>query len=1511
MIYQVPAIDQEILDKAGIGAEDLHEHARRTAPQWSVMHRPTTPLSFAERIDATYAAMDALYAELDGLPVNYAEGPNPILELRENPRLLRSAISEVASIQRKLARLPRIITAGNEEPRVAVLAAAYLDAAKSVWNGSALRIYVEAAQQSDPLDLQELWALPTAIKFALLELILSQAAARLHAPQSPEAATPQLLTARIKSLRELGHADWLAQMEPLVVFDAVLQQDPAKAYPRMDFDSREAYRKRVAEIALYSECSELQVAAMALELAGQAHQRKIEDPRVYLRQAHVGYYLIDKGFADLAPRIGYHPRLIDRVRTIVRRNADDFYIDTIEILSVLLIAAIVLPLISRYAGFGGMAFALLLLLLPATQGAVDLVNNSMTALFKAFALPKLDFGKGIPVDYTTLVAVPTLLMNEKQVRELVEDLEVRFLANQDANLHFALLTDLPDSVSRPRENDTNPLVDLAISLINDLNLRYPPSPKHGSFLLLHRHRIFNARQGVWMGWERKRGKLLDLNKYLKAEFDAFPVKAGNVGVLSRVQYIITLDSDTQLPRGTAKSMIGAMAHPLNRAVIDPQRRIVTAGYGILQPRVGVSVHSASRSRLAAIYSGQTGFDVYTRAVSDAYQDLYGDGIFTGKGIYEVSTLHAVLDRRFPRNALLSHDLIEGAYARAGLATDIEVIDDYPSHYSAYTRRKHRWVRGDWQIAQWLFSRVPDESGHYVRNPISTISRWKILDNLRRSVVEIFTLILLVAGWWGLPGGALYWTIVTLLLLFAPTLIQLVFSFARATASEQPGAVQEALLGFWQSVIVTVLNLAFLPHQTMLSLDAIVRSMVRRFVTGQRLLEWETAAEAESGASKTTPVDRYLAATPVFSGAIALITAFLRPDSLFVAGTILILWAFANGISTWLNSPPRKKRQELNAAEDAFLRQHALRIWRFFYEFGGKRHNYLIPDNVEEEKLFEAARVSPTNFGLLLNARQAAVEFGFLTTPEFAELTQNSFAAMAKLPKHLWHLYNWYNTHTFEPLLPITVSSVDSGNLAASLYTLRMGAKSLLHEPLLRPNLFRGIETHWQLLRLQKEVPAELARLTLPSADAHLYEWCEWIFATEQHPVFESIATYSEPSHDEAAWWMNETKARLRNAASFIRNYMPWLLPEYKLLRGMPQLALAQEEVLPTLENSPDFAEQLEHRLARSWATLSTTEANSAQSLLVEQLRLELPPARQRLLDLADSLRAIVNEAYRLAEDMNFAFLVAEGRQLLSIGYELSTKKVHSAVYDMLASEARIATFIAVAKGELSQQGWFKMARTHTMAFDRSILLSWTGTMFEYMMPALWMRTYPDTLISRSLNAVVAIQREFAKQYGIPWGISESGYAQKDDAGHYHYQAFGIPQIALKWDAIAGPVISPYSTFLALEMEPTESLRNLHRMSDNGWVGAYGYYEAADYAESKKTPGLAREWMAHHQGMALLAILNLLHDNVVQDWFHANPQFQATELLLHEKAVPEAALKAEQKVFATKKASKSPALKKAS
>ena len=700
--------------------------------------------------------------------------------------------------------------------------------------------------------------------------------------------------------------------------------------------------------------------------------------------------MLDTTFSRKAPppcheRVGFQPPLGQRIASFLRRHPSEFYLPGTEVLTLAIMSAIVLLLTNTYTSPELIFFSMVMLLLPCSQSAIQLVNYLITSLLEPQILPKLDFSEGVPDNCTTLVAIPSLLFNQEQVRRLVEDLEVRFLGNHDPNIHFALLTDLPDSPVPANEDD--PLIDYCAQLVRELNEKYA-SQASGSFLLFHRHRVYNPRERVWMGWERKRGKLMDLNKLLRSEHDSFPVKVGDLSILPQIRFVITLDADTELPRGSADRMIGAMAHPLNQAIIDPdpEKNIVVAGYGILQPRVGVSVQSASRSRLASLYSGETGFDIYTRAISDVYQDLYGEGIFAGKGIYEVDTVHRVLDRRFPRNALLSHDLIEGAYARAGLASDIEIIEDYPSHYSAYNRRKHRWLRGDWQITGWLLSRVPDESGRKVPNPISLVSQWKILDNLRRSLVEPATFLLLVFGWLVLPGNPLYWTLATLGILFVPAWFQFLFNLVRAAVERKSQVVKDARTALLTANASMFFTLSFLPHQMLLSLDAVVRTLVRRLVTRRRLLEWETAAETELSARKRTPVDIYLDWMPALALALGVLVFFTGRRAFFAALPILLLWGCSKWISMWLNLPSRALRSETSDKDELFLSGTALRTWRYFAEFSTEEHNWLIPDNVQEEPAAVAARMSPTNLGFLLNARQVACEFGFLTVPEFAEQT---------------------------------------------------------------------------------------------------------------------------------------------------------------------------------------------------------------------------------------------------------------------------------------------------------------------------------------------------------------------------------------------------------------------------------------------------------------------------------------------------------------------------------------------
>jgi cyclic beta-1,2-glucan synthetase len=1470
--------------------------AARRAASWEVAFRPSSAGAFPARVHVRRHDLLKLEAQLAALPAPGGSGDaraHALHDLRTNPRLLRSGITAATFKPEDMGKLPRVLLPNHQdEPRAASVCTLYIHTTHGEFSENSFTAFIRTLQEHDPLTVFELWSLPAFLRFCLLEAIVDEAHRLLKGDAAADAGH---LSALMGSMRTVANTAWQPVIEPLIVIDSALNQDPAGAYTGSDFETREAYRTKVAYIARHSDCGEVQVAEHTLDLAREGARLTFNDPRIHGRVSHVGYYLVDKGFPQLAARVNFHPPVSERIRSFVRLNPDDFYITGIELITIVFIAAAIFPLLPNYPVFGRIVIAFLLLILPAMQCAVDLVNNLVTSLLDPRPLPKLDFSKGIPRECTTIVAVPTLLLGEKQVRELVNELEVRYLANRDPNLHFVLLTDLPDSVSKPHVDDSNPLVDLAIRLIDDLNARYG-SAKGGGFLFLHRHRIFNVRQGVWMGWERKRGKLLDLNKLLVGEYDAFPIKAGRMDILPQVRYILTLDSDTQLPRGTGAAMVGAIAHPLNQAVIDPKLRIVVEGYGILQPRVGVSVSSASRSRLAAIYSGQTGFDIYSRAASDAYQDLYGEGIFTGKGIYEVAALHAVLNKRFPHNSLLSHDLIEGSYARAGLASDVEVIDDYPTHYSAYTRRKHRWVRGDWQIAQWMFSRVPDESGRLAPSPISTVSRWKIFDNLRRSLVEPATFILLLAGWFYLPGGAVYWTIVTLLLILFPTAIQFLFSVGRAWMSRREGAVAQAVSGTGQAALVALLNVFFLPHQTLLALDAIVRSLIRRFITGERLLEWETAAEAESQSRRVTPVDRYLAMMPFIACGVAAAVYALAPrrTTILVAAPILLMWCLVTVMTTWLNRPPREENKRLSAADKAFLHSHALHIWRYFYEYGGERHNYLIPDNVQEQDHAEAARVSPTNIGLLLNARQAACELGFLTAPEFVELTHKSLATIGRLEKLRGHLYNWYDTRTCAPLEENPfVSTVDSGNLVASLYTLRAGALAMLEKPLLSRQLFQGVRLHWEMMQSQGKLASPLAKISLPGHGATIADWVAWLpGASAAFEAASGGARVYSGSQPADMWWYSETRNRVNTLLRMVRETLPWLMPECKPLRDVPELAINATSETLTVERAARFAEELEKKLIHAAEAAKSTSAPP----LAAQLCANLPDAAARLHACTEGLRQIARLSGELADDTEFGFLVDPGRHILSIGYDVRARKVHQACYDLLASEARIATFLAIARGELPHQSWFKLGRDYTAAFGIHIIISWTGTMFEYLMPSLWMRSYPHTLIARNLAAALDVQRAFARSVGIPWGISESGNAHRNDRGDYGYHAYGIPHISLFYEATAGPVVSPYSTFLALGVDSVEAVSNLRQMSSIGWLGAYGFYEASDYTTESHNGELVREWMAHHLGMSLLAVANTLCDDVVQQWFHANPLVQSAELLLHESPTSPADLKAMMKDF---------------
>jgi len=1224
----------------------------------------------------------------------------------DNFRLIFGTEKEAREFALGLREFPIVIDqTGPGTPRVCLLARAYLQATGYGFSEPEITAFLEGYQDTAALEMGEIWSLKPALQLELLDRLLA----------SEGSQWPVLLT----SLRKIGEMAWKDLFEAVSYAHRVLARDPAGAYSRMDFESRERYRTALADMAKHSARTEPEIAETAIDFCQQT--RSVSDgSRAAARRTHVGFYLVDSGRTQLEAAIGYQPSLSAQIPRLILRHPTGFYLAGIELITLFIVFAILYKLGSKTPAYAGV----LLLVLPATQAASDFINNLAAFLVSPRVLPKLDFSEGIPDDCVTMVAVPTLLMNEAQVHDLALDLEIRFLANRDRNLCFALLTDFPDSDSS--DDQQHGLLELCGGLIAGLNLRYP-SDGRSPFLLFHRHHIYNQAESRWMGWERKRGKLLDLNQLLRGSFDAFPDKVGDLSILPDVRYVITLDSDTQLPRDSAARLIGAIAHPLNQAVVDPARSMVVEGYGILQPRIGISVQSASRSRLAALYSGQTGFDIYTRAISDVYQDLFGEGIFTGKAIYEVDALRQVLEHRFPENALLSHDLIEGAYARAALVSDIELIDDYPSHFSAYSRRKHRWMRGDWQIMRWTQSRVPDFYGRMIPNPITLISQWKILDNLRRSLLEAGLLLLLLSGWLWLPGRPEYWTAATILMWCVPVFSGLFFALLRVPHSRRalPAWVYGSARSFRENALAAMCSLIFLLHQALISMDAIVRAVGRVFVTRKKMLEWETAAEAEAAHRPKSTVDIYLEWTPWIALGLAATIRLARPEALLSAAPLLVLWIVSRAFSSWLNQRPRAVHSRLSKEQVQLMRESADRIWRFFHDWSSASTNWLIPDSVRENGAVEL-RLSPTNLGMLLNARIAALHLGVMPLAEFVFQTRQTLDRVVRLPKHRGHLLNWYDICSLEPLPPSFVSTVDSGNLAVSLWTLKQAA-----------------------------------------------------------------------------------------------------------------LALAAE---------------------------STVKRGVTRELAVE-------------------LQTIAELSERLVREMDFKFLYQRRKKALSVGFDVATGQLDPSSYNLLASEARMASFVAIAKGDIPQESWFRLGRAHTLFRGERLLLSWSGTMFEYLMPSLWMRHHPDTIMDQSMKAAVRSQREYGRRKGVPWGISESAYLSGPD-GEYGYEAFGVPELAMKRTDSQALVISPYSSFLAAGVDPATAVANLRCMQEFGWFARYGFYEAIDYTRAGGEA--VRMWMAHHQGMSLLAIVNLLFDNPLRQYFHAEPQVLATELLLHER-VPASAL----------------------
>ncbi len=1401
--------------------------------------------------------------------------------------------------------LPRLTNASPPgTPRVYHIALELISHAHGRVDDEALRAFVAAYQEIQPLRLGELWAIPIMLRLAVIEnlrrvvmqvtagrrereeaatwvgrmvdvaatapervvLILAQLieadvaitdsfaaefASRLqgHGPALvfPLAWLEQRLAERsetvehvfelatqsqaadqvsignsIGSLRYLSATDWRLFVEAMSVVETTLRTDPD--YPAMDFGTRDQYRHVVEAVAKGSGASEPDVARAAIGLAQGAGAG---------RTGHVGYFLLDAGRRALERAVRMPGSPVALVRRWLRRHRFGAYAGAVAVIGVL---ATVLALAASplHASTGLLVTWCALLAVCASQLAVGIVQWGTTLVVHPRLLPRLDFSAGIPDAHRTMVAVPTLIGSAQEIDDLVEALEVRFLANRDRNLSFALVTDFRDAATETTPGDA-PLLARAVAAIEALGVKY--APEHGEgFFLFHRGRRWNPREGAWMGWERKRGKLEELNAALRGELTRFSTVVGPVERLPAVKYVIALDSDTQLPRDAARMLAATLGHPLNRPCYDERAGRVTAGYTILQPRVGVSMASIARSRFARWFGGEPGIDPYTRAVSDTYQDVFEEGSFVGKGIYDVDAFQRALHDRLPENQILSHDLLEGAYARSGLVSDVLLVEDYPAIHAADVSRRFRWIRGDWQIMSWLLRGVPGVKGR-TRNPISLLSQWKVLDNLRRSIVPIALCGLLVMGW--LCGAAAFATIVVGSVLVVPAVLTAAVGLSRRPEERPIGAhLREIARGFVQQLARELFSFACLPYDAVLSLDAIGRTILRLLITRRRMLQWRTMSDAHRHA-RSGLVGAYVTmgiSVIVVAGAATAI-ALLAPATLPTASGVLALWLLAPALSAWLSAPIAPRRPRLAVADRVFLGSIARRTWRFFETFVAPTDNWLPPDNYQEEPPRGAAhRTSPTNIGLALLANLTAYDFGYVGTAEVISRTTATLATLDRLQRYRGHFYNWYDTLSLEPLRPMYVSTVDSGNLAGHLLTLASGLDGLAHAEVVRAKILDGLA----------ETLAVLAEHA-PSAS-----------------IGELRALVTDPVASPS-----EIHARLERIAP---------------LAAELQRAIHVEGDPESMWWADAFAAQATHTLAEVAAVMPSVITGALTLQAIARL-----PAGGDAVDRAvvriEELRALAVRCRELA-DLDYDFLYDRGRHLLAIGYNVSDHRIDASFYDLLASEARLACFVAIAQNKLPQESWFSLGRQLTTSGGRPTLLSWSGSMFEYLMPLLVMPTYDGTLLDETYRACVERQIAYGRERGVPWGVSESGYNKTDAQLNYQYRAFGVPGLGFKRGLADDLVVAPYASALALMIAPEEACANLRRLAGEGLVGVHGFYEAVDYTPSRlpsgKSAATVASYMAHHQGMAFLSISYVLLDRPMQQRFVAAPAFQATELLLQER-----------------------------
>lgn len=1248
----------------------------------------------------------------------------------------------------------------------------------------------------------------------------------------------QIRTA-ITSLRELNQIDENELVEELSVTERILARDPAGVYTEMDSTSRAMYRTAVEKLARRTGASEPDVAEACVELA--AEERK----DVYCSR-HVGAYLIGKGYPVLRARLLNRP---------VRRPGDNRKLKgTLYFMLTAVLFVLVLFLLD-YAvrSAGGLEtfkrVILALAALPLVKDAVArLARNIMSRIVPAQQMPMMDYLEEIPDNARTVVVMPVIVSGMEQALDYAERLLRHYLVNRQPNLYFALLADYADAPSSRMPEDEE-IRSALVSKIEQLNKMYPSA--NNRFMLLMRERRWSRTEDCYICWERKRGKLEEFNALLNGvdpKETSFDTLICDIELLRTCKYVITLDADSEIERDSAARLIGMIDHPLNRALVDPEKRKVVEGYAIIQPIVRNHIYEKGGGSFAKIFGGVSGLPSYTAAVSDIYQDVFREGIYVGKGIYNVKAFHQHLYKRLPEGRILSHDLLESCYARTAFSSTVSIMENFPGSYMAYAKREHRWIRGDWQLLPWLFKR-----------DLGFLSRWKIADNMIASLIPVSKLLFIILSLLLVPGA--YWLCLPVVM-FSPVLeIVLILGSTLVHKIRRPRlALVYSLMVREISIMMlrSLLELVFVPAAAFNSLDAILKTLYRLAISKKHLLMWNSAENVERTARNTaTGYLFYMGHSGLFAAALTavlLATSDRGMPTVVVYGLLAAFWA-ASFCIAYLISHRRDAKPTLKEEDRELLNETARRTWQFFRTYATRENNWLCPDNVQilgRGKTKVTGKTSPTNIGLQFLSLLSARDMGFETFSSMLKFAENMLYTVSVLPKWEGHLYNWYDVNTLEILEPRYVSTVDSGNFIGDMIAFRNGLLEQRDNPVVSGALVHELA---RLARLNgAELPADLQRVKF----GELLKTIEAILEPEdggrvatavaEQAAFKEQAVISEKERVAAS--CGERDGMIRDRDELAR--LAGLFEEEVQNLGLREYCL-EDRITPA-------------RLAE--------QGNTAAA------------------ELLDTIAGLCRVIDNLLKSVDFSRLFNKNRMLFHIGYNDSTKTYDNGCYDLIASESMLTSYIAIARGEVPVKHWSKLGRPLTVIRGIPAHVSWSGTMFEYLMPNLLLKEFDGSVFADSARAAVLQQIRYAKNtryakgMNIPWGISESQYYMFDMDANYQYKAFGVPMLRLQPVYSDPMVVAPYASVLALEYAGKETLNNLRRIRELNAYGEYGFYEAIDFSApdpvSTAPYCIVRSFMAHHQGMIMAAINNYLNGGILRRRFHSDPMIRASETLLEEK-----------------------------